>query len=320
MGNLEKPHFEEALNLVLQGYREEGRSVPFLPPEEEVKETISKQLKALIETGKGVVALRDGELKGFLAGFSVNQLFGSCSGVYIPIFGNGASRENRQEIFREMYIRAAENWVGEKQYCHAITTFAHHRETIDNWFWLGFGLRCVDGIRKAERIKVSRTGLEIIKKAGMEDLPLITPLYSSHCSYYSNSPIFMPVSPGTPLEELKKWLAGENHHLWFALREGKPAGYIQIEPVGETFVSRHPSVMNITGAYVEEKSRGKGIGKILLSGVQDWLIEKGYSLCGVDFESFNPAGSVFWNSFFSPYTFSLVRRIDERVGRVKKNA
>lgn len=88
---------------------------------------------------------------------------------------------------------------------------------------------------------------------------------------------------------------------------------MSIAPSAETFVSDHPSVMNIKAAYVTESERKTGVGAILLNTVQEWLLKNGYPLCGVDFESINPLGSYFWMKYFAPYTYSLVRRIDERI-------
>jgi GNAT superfamily N-acetyltransferase len=88
---------------------------------------------------------------------------------------------------------------------------------------------------------------------------------------------------------------------------------MSIGPTAETFVAEHPTVMNIKGAYVADSERGTGVGKLLLAVVQEWLLQNDYQLCGVDFESINPLGSRFWMKYFTPYTYSLVRRIDERI-------
>ncbi len=310
--SMEQEHLQGALKLVLEGYREEKEAVPFLPEEKELLESIQSPLKAMLAQEKGLVAMQEDRVMGFIIGYSAERLFGNCRGIYVPLFGQGAKKERRQAIYRDLYARAAEQWVEEEKFTHAITFFAHDREAIDTWFWLGFGLRCVDAIRKTELIETSCRKIDV-KKAEFEDLPLITSLYEDHCSYYCHSPIFMQKSCENPLQELEEWLAEENHHLWFALEGGKPLGYMQLEPTGETFVSTHPQVMNITGAFVEEKARCRGTGRVLLAATQQWLQEKDYLLCGVDFESLNIAGSKFWNRFFVPYTFSLVRRIDERL-------
>jgi GNAT superfamily N-acetyltransferase len=107
------------------------------------------------------------------------------------------------------------------------------------------------------------------------------------------------------------WLSGKNRHEWAAYRNDVPIGFIRLEPTAETFLSDHSSVMNVKGMYVVENERGNGVGTLLLNTVQKWLIQNKYPLCGVDFESINPSGSRFWLKYFNPYTYSLVRKIDE---------
>lgn len=36
-------------------------------------------------------------------------------------------------------------------------------------------------------------------------------------------------------------------------------------------------------------------------------------MLGLDFESINPTAYVFWTKYFTPYTHSVVRRIDEKI-------
>jgi GNAT superfamily N-acetyltransferase len=106
----------------------------------------------------------------------------------------------------------------------------------------------------------------------------------------------------------------EKHcHEWVAYKNGAPVGFIKIAPTAETFISDHPSVMNIKGFYVIESERKTGVGTLLFNTVQKWLLANKYPLCGVDYESINPLGSRFWMKYFTPYTYSLVRKIDERI-------
>jgi len=52
---------------------------------------------------------------------------------------------------------------------------------------------------------------------------------------------------------------------------------------------------------------------------KNWIFRKNnwispflaYNLLGVDFESFNPTASNFWLKYFTEYTHSVVRRIDD---------
>ena len=71
--------------------------------------------------------------------------------------------------------------------------------------------------------------------------------------------------------------------------------------------------MHICGAYIYPEYRGTGIYNNLLAYVIDKLKKEKYKRCGVDFESINPNANRFWLKYFIPYTYSLTRRIDERI-------
>ena len=125
--------------------------------------------------------------------------------------------------------------------------------------------------------------------------------------------IFMPAEETPALESLKEWFSGENRHLWIAYENEMPVGFMRIQNEGESFITYHKSIMNITGAYIIPEKRGSHIATRLVNEIQKWLLDNNYPLLGVDFESFNIKGASFWNRHFTPYTFSLSRRIDERI-------
>jgi len=309
---IDQKHAESALELVLSRYENERAHVPALPPGTEFRDSLGRAIKGLFGGGCGLAALAGGRLAGFLSAYVADELFGRCAGVYAPVYGHGVADEFRSRLYQELYARAADLWVRQGLLCHAATFFAHDREAVETWFWLGFGLRCVDAIREATPIEAHDCRVAV-KKADVDDIPSIADIHTRHFSYYRSSPIFMDKPLGDPSQDFLDWISKPNHHLWIAFADGKPLGYIRIEPDGESFVSRHPSVMNITGAYVAEGRRGSGVGVSLLAELQQWLIQNGYKLCGVDFESINSIGSRFWTRRFTPYTYSMVRRIDERI-------
>jgi len=66
-----------------------------------------------------------------------------------------------------------------------------------------------------------------------------------------------------------------------------------------------------SGAYCLPQHRGIGVFQRLLNYVIQSLNGAGYTRFGVDFESINPKAYAFWLKYFSAYTHSVVRRIDE---------
>lgn len=310
---LEQTYVDEAIKLVISSYQDEKFFVPFLPDAEFLLNDIRKKVAHLFQNGLGILATYNPKLVGFIAGYKIDEgFFGENKGIYVPLFGHGVNKKNKHWLYKELYTYAAENWVKQSYTSHAITSFAHDEDTINSWFWLGFGLRCVDGMRKVKTMPYSCSEIDI-KKSGKDDIPTIAPLHREHNLYYRTSPIFMPNLEEDPINDLAEWLKEENHHLWIAYKKNKPVGYMRIQPNAESFISAHPEVMNITGAFVAPKERKLGIAYKLLAEIQTWLEEKEYSLCGVDFESINIKGSTFWNKNFTPYTYSMVRRVDERI-------
>jgi GNAT superfamily N-acetyltransferase len=191
--------------------------------------------------------------------------------------------------------------------------FAHDREAVDTWFWNGFGHRCVDAIRPLTPVIAGKLPEYSIRRITSADVDLILPIEREHSKYYSQSPMFMCVFRLPERKELADWLSQENNYLWAAFDGDRPVAYMKVTSGGETFVSDDPEMLNICSAYSIESVRGTGVGALLLSHIIQWLSENGYKRCGADFESFNRYGSRFWLKHFEPFTYSLFRRLDERI-------
>lgn len=308
----DKTFCKEAVDLFWQTYLEEVYSMPFLPKDEEMKHLIDDSINQLLENGSGVMAFSDQKLVGYMLGWSVNQLFGSVKGVFSPMIGHTAKKEHRRMIYAKMLEYSMKTWVDQGYLSFAVSVLAHDKGLIDEFFVHGYGMRCIDAMRKSERIHVTISGVTI-KKASEGDLADIALIHGKHHEYYRYSPIFMPRLAEDALADITHWFSQREHHLWISYQGDKAMGYIRIQPEGETVVSLHSKVMNVTGAYVDEKARSMGVASLLLDEVQRWLIEQGYHLCGVDYEAINPAAYRFWNRYFTPYTVSVTRRIDERI-------
>jgi len=310
----DRTYGKEAASLFKQSYLEEVYAMPFLPKDEQMMQHINDSISELFEHGTGVMAFDDQKLVGYMVGWKVAQLFGPVKGIYSPMIGHSAIKEHRRMIYSKMLEFGMKSWVSHGYLSFATTILAHDKGLIEEFFIQGFGMRCMDAIRKSERIHTSVTDVSVIK-ATMDDLKDIVSLHQSHTDYYGLSPIFMPRQTEDALTDLIEWFNEHNHHLWIAKKDQMPIGYIRIQPHGESVVSTHSQVMNITGLYVSEEVRSSGVASKLLDEVQQWLMEKRIHLCGVDFESINPAAYHFWNRYFTPYTVSVTRRIDERIAQ-----
>lgn len=310
-------HIEDAARMALDAYLAEQSSVQILPPDNGgFLDVFSQELKGLTGASDpaGFAATERGRLVGLLAGYPVEHFFSSHGGVYVPLAGHCATGPEKRLVAQKLYEAASGAWVREGRLTHCISMFAHDAETVDTWYWLGFGLRCVDAMRTLAPVAGAAASALEVRKAEPKDAETLFPLHAEHCRYYGMPPLFMPsVSMEDSPEDFRQWLSEKDHHLWAAWRGGEPVSYMRIRHGGETFVSDDPKTMNICAAYTKAEARGTGAGGMLLSAIVDWMREQGYERLGTDYESFNIYGSRFWMKHFTPFMFSAVRCIDDRI-------
>lgn len=309
-------YIQNALNLSVRQYEREKSFNPVLP-EFDSYDQLEQLIATLFEKGTGLVGIQNGQVVAYIAGFKVENIFGNVAGVYCPIYGHGLSAECHRKILVQLYSNVSDVWVKQELLTHAMTLYSHENDVSDYLFWQGFGRRCSDAIRKVKLLSTDDNSV-IVKKTHPSMYEMLANLHRLSNEYYRTAPIFMPNQDKDPIREQIEWNRLENHHEFIAFRDYEPIGMMRLSPNAETFISDHPSVMNIQMTYIVESERNNAVGKLLLSTTQEWLLKHGYCLCGVDFETLNPLASAFWMKYFSPYTYSLVRRIDERIIDVMK--
>jgi len=293
--NFTAAHTESAARIAKQNYNEERQFVPELP--------FVDTLPDLTGFADGVAAVNGDELLGYFCWYApFDNHFGNCKGTWSPIHAHGSVCQNRADIYDRLYQAAAERLVADGVFSHAVTLYEHDASANASFSFNGFGRRCIDAIRETIPIISPPCVGVTFREAMQSDAETIAEMSNATAIHLSGSPMFMPNFGGTVDEK----------QCFVAVIDNKPVAYYKIQQSAETFVSDDPSVMNITGAYCQPKFRGQGIAVSLLSFLMDHLRERGYTRCGVDFESFNYTGRKFWLKYFTAYTNSVVRRIDER--------
>jgi GNAT superfamily N-acetyltransferase len=222
-----------------------------------------------------------------------------------------------------MYQAAAEKWVTAKIASHAAALYAHDTDAVGAMFSYGFGLRCIDAIRLTEPLEDLEPCRGVyFEELGKADVARIRNMRRMLSSHLGKSPCFMRSTE----EDVAKWLAraeSRDSRVFAAEKEKTPVAYIEVSPYGETFVTEYPDMRNICGAFClpeyrggasghgRETERGGNIARGLLNHILLTLKSEGFRALGVDFESFNPTALGFWTKNFTPYTKSVVRRIDD---------
>lgn len=306
--NFEKKHVKEAMELALADYDVERQYVKELPQVCDIPD-----LYGFAENGLGVAAFEGERMIGFLCccePFDNAFRATDVRGVFSPMGANAAIPVDRSKIYAAMYQAAGAKWVQSGAVSHAICLYAHDEELQQQFFRYGFGLRCLDAIRPMELIdceSCSGYGFTELSKA---EKHLVYPLHLALYRHYCKSPFFMYRKPETQ-EEFIAFSMQEEARYFVAEQSGKICAFVKISVPGETFVARGDTYRHIRGAYCLPEHRGKGLYQNLLNFTISVLKREGYSRLGVDFESFNPTARGFWLKYFTAYTNSVVRRIDE---------
>lgn len=305
---------EQAVSLTLKEYNEECCIVDELP-KNNYEELMFNLLSDMTDHKLGVVALDGSNVVGFMTCYApIENFFGRVKGAFSPIHAHGVIKKDRNLIYSQLYQRAAKKWVDEGILSHGIALYAHNNVAIESFFHNGFGLRCMDAITSIDR-RISE--LKYIEGLKMEEISLdkidcLLPLKNNLISHMCNSPIFIPCSK-FDMEKFINQAIARKSRFFTASYEGKVIGYIETTESGENFTCDDQETINICGAYLSLEYRGRGIFDLLLSFVFKQFQQSSYKCCGVDFESINPTAKNFWTKYFTPYTYSMVRRIDERI-------
>lgn len=304
-----KAHVAQAMRIALDSYGREQSYVPTLPPA-----LAAPDLTPFAENGLGVAALDGDTLIGYLCCYEPwKRHFGLTPGTFSPIHANGVRLGSSARVYDRLYQAAAEKWVPQGILSHAICLYAHDEPSLRVFFDNGFGNRCVDAVRDVSPIAAQAIAGMELREAPPEDAAQIAPLNEALIRHLRQSPMFLPFTPSVDPQDIERWMRDGHGHYFAAYRAGRVVAYLKLQKEGENFITDDTSMMNISGAFALPEVRGQGVYTALLAYVIDWLRERGFRRCGVDFESFNYTARGFWLKHFTAYTSSVARRIDERI-------
>jgi GNAT superfamily N-acetyltransferase len=302
-------HISAAHALALAHYKEERACVPILPQINAVPD-----LSDFASNGLGVAAFDGDTMVGFLCSYKpFDNAFRStyAKGIFSPMGGNAAISENRAKIYAAMYQAAGEKWVSAGAVSHGVCLFAHDKKAQEQFYQYGFGLRCVDAVRPVELIDGNPCVDYHFMELGEDDCSAVYPLEMMLDAHQRTSPYFMN-RPSAAFEYFKNHYLNDSRYFGVKYKD-ELCAFLSVTEVGETFIAAGENYKHICGAYCTPEHRGKGVYQNLLNFVIATLKNEGITCIGTDFESFNPAGAGFWLKYFTPYTHSVVRRIDERI-------
>lgn len=305
-------NMEEAMELCRQEYEKEREHAAGMPPmDKAIEEKLLEVVHSAKEAPYGKALYKDGKLTGFLAFFGPWEEFhGTEKGVFSPLGASAFGETERGKTASLLFQAAARELVRDGIFGIAISRYADLEEVNRLFVLSGFGIRCSDAVLSLKEYEFSdKDSKVVIGELKQEERAELAPLFEKLQKHLSVSPCFFPKQEG----QAGEWLADQGIRILAARHEGSIAGYMAVHEEAETFLTESAAVTNICGAYVAEEYRSAGVAKQLLDAIVQMCIAEGKSYLGVDYETVNPTALRFWTKYFTPYTYSFMRRIDERM-------
>lgn len=314
--NLKNSHIEDVVNIIVNNYKNARLALPILSDKYENAEMHMKKIEKCVGNNSFIVAIDSDKVAGFINGFSINEFKGTAKGVLsLPLLHGIADGYDKNYLYSELYRRASDLWVNSNSYTHAVMLYVNDKNVIDSWVMNGFGMLVIDAVRSLEKIDIPNIDNNIlIRKADIKDLIDMEHLFKGIDKHLSSSPIYLhDCNDENHFDEYNEWLKTENNILWVAELNNKIIGFLKTNTAEINMDELDDGyTMGINGAYVLPEYRGQHIMSRLLNVSTDWAIGNGLKRCSTDFESANMEGRRFWLKHFTPYCYSMIRRIDER--------
>lgn len=308
---MKETHIDGVLKILNDQYKWLLSQVDVLP-DVNYEPVIRQILLDTLENSFGIVGLVEDQVVGYMTGFGpIDQFFGTSKGYFVPLSGHGTITKNRYKIYNQLIKAFIDRLAQEKIYSFGVGVYKHDTETLEQFHNNGFGTRCMDAMTKLVPSKIDlRDQLTICEMEEVDYLPVYK-MSDALRLHLTKSPVCMILEAKTYESFVEAYKESQDKYLVVRDKE-KTIGFIKYGSDGENFITTDKSVANICGAYLEPDYRGQGIYKQLLHQAMNTMIEEGKSYCGVDCETLNHQAFHFWSKHFTPYCYSVVRRIDER--------
>lgn len=276
------------------------------------KEKLQGLIENLFQSQYGIMALKQGELIGYLCFFGPwDGFFGDVKGAFSPLGGSAFAGNDRNKTASLLFEKISEELIKDEICSIAICTYAHDEEIAKSFVMNGFGIRCSDAIRDLNvdmdmHKKFDNSSFSELERGQYKDIRLLKIELAKHLS---KGPIFFP----TNISRIEDWLNNDERRIFVAKENDEIIGYIEVGDEGENFITENKAMRSICGAYFKKEHRNKEVAANLLNYICEELKSEGIGYLGVDCETLNPNALRFWGKYFENYTYSFHRRIDERI-------
>jgi GNAT superfamily N-acetyltransferase len=311
---LEPFQISAAAELFVTNFNLQRAAIPLLPDTLADPANAAKRISDMAGTCPVFAAVEGDRLLGYLGAWIIDNFRDTPRrAAYAPEWAHGVSSEldpaRQTSIYRALYRAASLAWFEAGCSAHAITILVVDANARETWFWNGFGLLIVDGVRPLEPFDVSVPEGYVIRKADLTETEDLADVESEHWTHYFRPPVLMTPNQADDSAAFTRFLREPGNSAWTAWKGKDLAAYIRFEgsSFGSADIVNGAGTIAITGAYTRKTHRGLGLAPAMISAAMADYHAQGYTRCAVDFESYNPEAAAFWPKYFTPVCYSLMR-------------
>jgi GNAT superfamily N-acetyltransferase len=288
-------HLDAAGSLLAARHREHRGTEPLLAERFAHAEAARGEVMSLwaAEHASGAVALREGQVAGFLLGTRKDDRTWGPN-IWVEAAGYAV---DEPELVRDLYAFSSQRWVDEGRTRH-YALVPQLDDHVCAWFRLSFGAQQAHGIEKVEP-RVWPPGTRPAEPGDLEALIELAPLISRH---HELAPVFSGIAWDEDPDELRSMLAADlsNAELGELVYERDGQVVASFELVSVEKVSMHQGLARPDGAACLGWAaslpdiRGSGAGLALTEAAFAWAHEQGFATMVTDWRETNLLSSRFW--------------------------
>jgi GNAT superfamily N-acetyltransferase len=311
---LDTEDLDGAARLLARRHRDHRAVHPELPARFEDPEVARAEIDATWRSdgASGAVALRDGEVTGYLLGAPKRtEVWGP--NIWVEAAGQAATEP---ETMRDLYAVAAARWVGGGRRAQYVLTPAHDNALVDAWFRLGFGAQHAHAVRPPREQAPTIPDGVTVRRPVRSDIPALARLDLVLPEHQQQSPVFS----AAPVDDLQAMVAEWEDDIddpsftpFVAEHAGRvvgsAVGCAVEKSSGHAGLARPDHAALFSFAAVHPEARGHGVGRALGESVLHWAATEGYGTVATDWRVTNLLSSRAWTALGFEMTFLRLHRL-----------
>jgi GNAT superfamily N-acetyltransferase len=308
-------HAAAASILIQKNYSSLQKNCPFLPTKTSVD--FQPRIEWVMREGQVFGVFEGDRLSSFFGAFTIENFRSEGLGALTPDWclftePNTNGRRNLIALYKTMISTILQQGIK----MHAISVYSHNQEIKEIFDLCAYGRIVMDAASSRDSLfevldkMIFNHSSLCIKNADVEDAKTLAALDTLLAEHISSIPVLMPRAHGSTAIEWENWLKEEDSVAFLAIYNGNPVGFIKAQnPQFDVTFSVHDArTLAINGLFLLPEARGLNIAQKLLNSIIVEAKNRDKSLISVDCETMNPEAYGFWNRYFTPLSWCLLRR------------